>query len=159
MDTFPALKKKRTIRRIAEGTVTLLSLVLLIVFSVLKEKSKVVASIDVTPFLSYDSVQYTNDYAVGIMISGLIFALFVSAFLADLLCARIYNMEIDGEDVIVYNGIGPIRLVVDGEEKDAMVFKGYLETTLKSGVTVVVSPQFWMSYHITFSDNRPAVDL
>lgn len=159
MNIFLKLKRKRTIRRIIEGAVTVLSLTVLIVFNVLKENSKVIEKIEVTPFLSYDSVHYTNDYSVGILIFALIFALFVSALLADFVATRIYYKEIDGENVIVYNGLGLIKLLVNGEEKDAMFFKGYLETKLKSGVTMIVSPQFFMSYHITFSDNRPAIDL
>lgn len=159
MDIFLKLKRKRTIRRIIEGTVTILSLIVLIAFNVLKENSKVVNKIEVTPFFSYDSVQYTNDYSVGIIISALVFAVFISLLLADFLATRIYYREIDGEDIIVYNGLGLIKLLVNGEEKDAMFFKGYLETKLKSGVSMIVSPQFFMSYHITFSDNRPAIDL
>lgn len=159
MDMFLKLQKKRTIRRIIEGTVTVLSLIALIAFNILKENSKVVTSIDVTPFYGYEIVEYTKDHSVGILISALIFALFVSALLADFIATRIYYKEIDGEDIIVYNGMGWIKLLVSGEEKDAMFLKGYLETKLKSGVTMIVSPQFFMSYHITFSDNRPAIDL
>ena len=159
MDLFLQLKKKRTVRRIIEGAAALLSLAVLIVFYVLKENSRVVEKIEVTPFLSYDRVQYLRDYSLGILIAGLIFALFVSAFLADLIAARIYYREIDGEDLIICNGLGPVRLLVNGEEKDAMFFKGYLETKLKTGVTVTVSPQFFLSYHLTFSDSRPAIDL
>lgn len=159
MDMFLKLQKKRTIRRIIEGTVTVLSLIALIAFNILKENSKVVTSIDVTPFYGYEIVEYTKDHSVGILISALIFALFVSALLADFIATRIYYKEIDGENIIVYNGMGWIKLLVSGEEKDAMFLKGYLETKLKSGVTMIVSPQFFMSYHITFSDNRPAIDL
>ncbi|MCQ2426367.1 MAG: hypothetical protein MJ070_09505 [Lachnospiraceae bacterium] len=159
MEVFIKLKKKRTIRRIFEGAITVLSLIALITFNVLKENSKIIEKIEVTPFLSYDRVQYTEDYSVAIMIFGLIFALFVSALVADFIATRIYYREIDGEDIIVYNGMGWIKLLVNGEKKDAMFFKGYLETKLKTGVTMLVSPQFFMSYHITFSDNRPAIDL
>lgn len=55
--------------------------------------------------------------------------------------------------------MGLVKLLVNGEKKDAMFFKGYPEAKLKSGVTIIVSPQFFMSYHITFSDNSPAIDL
>lgn len=159
MDIFLKLKKKRTIRRIIEGAVTIVSLIVLIAFNVLKENSKIVNKIEVTPFFSYDSVHYTNDYSIGILISALIFTLFVSTLLADFIASRIYYKVIDGEDVIVYNGLGLVKLLVNGEEKDAMFFKGYLETKLKTGVTMIVSPQFFMSYHLTFSDNRLAIDL
>ena len=159
MDEFRRLKIRRTLRRSIEGAVAALSLTALIIFHVLKEKGKVVTTIDVTPFLSYDRITYTKDYAVGILISGLIFAFFAILLLADFVLTRIYYTQIDGQDVIVYNGLGLIKLLVDGVEKDAMFFKGYMETKLKSGVTMVVSPQFFMSYHITFSDNRPPIDL
>ena len=159
MDIFLELKKKRTIRRIVEGVITVLSLIALITFNVLKENSKVIEKIEVTPFLSYDNVYYTKDYSVAFLIFGLIFALSVAALVADFIATRIYYREIDGEDIIVYNGMGWIKLLVNGEEKDAMFLKGYLETKLKTGVTMIVSPQFFMSYHITFSDNRPAIDL
>ena len=156
---FSETEKKRTTRRLIEGTVTALSLTALIVFSILKEKSKVVTPIGITPFFSYDSVRYTCDFSLGILIAAVIFAFSASLLPADFLCARIYHTKIDEEDVIVVQGMGPARLLVNGEEKDVMVFKGYLETKLKSGVTVNVSPQFFMSYHLTFSDGRPAIDL
>lgn len=159
MDEFLRLKKARTLRRIIEGAVTVLSLTALIIFNILKEKSKVVTKIEVTQFFSYDSVQYAHNYSIGIIISALIFSVFVSLLLADFLCTRVYHAEIDGEDIIVYNAIGPVKMLVSGEEKDAMLFKGYMETKLKSGVTMTVSPQFFMSYHISFSDDRPAIDL
>lgn len=136
-----------------------LSLTALIVFFVLKANSRIVTTVEVTPFLSYDRAEYAKDYTLPIILSTLIFAPSVSLLLADLICARIYYSQIDGQDILVYNGLGFVRLLVDGEEKDAMVFKGFLETKLKSGVTMVVSPQFFLSYHITFSDNRPAIDL
>ena len=159
MDIFLELKKKRTIRRIVEAVITVLSLIALITFNVLKENSKVIEKIEVTPFLSYDKVYYTKDYSIAFLIFGLIFALSVAALVADFIATRIYYREIDGEDIIVYNGMGWIKLLVNGEKKDAMFLKGYLETKLKTGVTMIVSPQFFMSYHITFSDNRPAIDL
>ncbi len=159
MDEFLRLKKRRSCRRIIEGTAAILSLTALIVLNVLKENSKVVTVIDVTPFLSYEHIEYTNDHSIGFVISALIMAIAASLLLADFVCTRIYHTQIDGEDVIVYNGLGLIKLSVGGEEKDAMFFKGYLETKLKSGVTITVSPQFFMSYHITFSDDRPSIDL
>ena len=105
MDVFLKLKKKRTIRRIVEGVITVLSLIALITFNVLKENSKVIEKIEVTPFLSYDNVYYTKDYSVAFLIFGLIFALSVSALVADFIATRIYYKEIDGEDIIVYNGM------------------------------------------------------
>lgn len=159
MEGFLRLKKRRSLRRVIEGAVTVLSLTVLIVFSVLKEKGRIVTKVDVTSFFSYDSIEYANDYRIGLLISALIFALFAALLAADFICTRICYSKIDGEDVIVYNGLGLIKLLVGGEEKDAMFFKGYLETKLKSGVTLTVSPQFFLSYHITFSDGRPAMDL
>lgn len=61
MDTHLKLKKQRTVRCIAEAAVVLLSLALVITFFVLRENSKVVTNVDVAPFLSYDSVEYTRD--------------------------------------------------------------------------------------------------
>lgn len=159
MDLFLKLNKQRTIRRIIEGAFTVLSLAALIVFSVLKENSKTVTTIEVTPFFSYDNVTYTKDYSLPIIVFSVLFSVSVAFLLADFLCTRIYYAQIDEENVIVYNGMGLVKLLVNGEEKDAMFFKGYLEAKLKSGVTIIVSPQFFMSYHITFSDNRPAIDL
>lgn len=61
MDTHLKLKKQRTVRRIAEAAVVLLSLALVITFFVLMENGKLVTNVDVAPFLSYDSVEYTRD--------------------------------------------------------------------------------------------------
>ena len=159
MDILLKLKRKRLIRRIVEGAIAFISLIILFSFIDLKENSKVVFTVEVTPFLSYDAIKYTNDYSVEIMDSAMAFAISISLLLGDFIATRIYYREIDGEDIIIYNGLGLIKLLVNGEEKDAMFFKGYLEAKLKSGVSMIVSPQFFMSYHITFSDNRPPIDL
>ena len=159
MDTYLMLKKKRNIRRIVETALAVLSLTALIVFSVLKEKGKVVSAVGVTPFFSYDTVEYTDDYDVGLMVSSLIFAFSFSALIADFACARIRYIKIDGEDVIIYNAIGSHRLLVNGEERDCTLGKAYLETKVKSGVSVVAAPQFFQSFHVTFSDGREPIDL
>lgn len=159
MELYYKLKKQRNIRRVIEGLASFLSLSLLIVFEILKEDSKVITEHNVTDFFKYPTVEYTRDYSTGILIAGLIFAVSVSFLIADLLATRIYRTEIDGEDVIVYNGLGLIKLLVDGEEKDSMFMKEYLEAKLKSGVKLTVSRKFYMSYHIVFSDGRPALDL
>lgn len=159
MDTYLKLKKQRTARRIAEAAVVLLSLALVITFFALRENSKVVTNVDAAPFLSYDIVEYTKDYMAAILISGLVLAVSLAVFIGDLLAAKIYYAEIDGEDVIVYNGLGLRKLLVNGEEKDSMFLKSYMEAKLCSGVTLTITPKFLQSCRLTFSDNRPAVDL
>ncbi len=159
MDIFIKLKKRRTTRRIIEIAIVVVAFAFLIIFCILKENSKVVTSVDAEPFLSYDYVEYKEDYAAAILVSGLFFAVSLSFLIADLLAAKIYYTEIDGEDIIVYNGLGLARLFVNDEEKDSMFLKSYLETRLKSGVVLTIVPQFFMSYRITFSDDRPAIDL
>lgn len=159
MDIFIKLKKRRTTRRIIETAIVVVALAFLIIFCILKENSKVVTSVDAEPLLSYDYVDYKEDYAAAILVSGLFFAVSLSFLIADLLAAKIYYTEIDGEDIIVYNGLGLARLFVNGEEKDSMFLKAYLETRLKSGVVLTIVPQFFMSYRITFSDDRQAIDL
>lgn len=159
MDKYLSLKKKRTKRRIIETILTVLSLVAVIVFTTLKQSTKHVTKIVVSQYLSYDRFSYSADYDIAIMITGLIFAFCIAILISDLLVSRVYYKQIDGQDVIVYNGLGFVRLLVDGKEVDVMFMKGYAQTKLKSGVTIVVSPQFFMSYHLTFSDNRDPIDL
>lgn len=159
MDFFIKLKKRRMTRRIIEIAIVILSLAFLIIFCVLKENSKAVTSVDATPFLSYDRIEYTKDYVAAILVSGLFFAVSFSFLIADFMAAKIYYTEIDGEDIIVYNGLGLTRLLVNGKEKDSMFLKSYLETRLESGVALTIAPRRLMSYHITFSDNRQAIDL
>ena len=158
METFLKLKKKRTSRRIAEGMVVLIALAVLILFFVLRENSKVITKVDETPIISYDIVTYTKNYSAAILIFGLIFAISLSVLVSDLLTAKIYYVNIDGEDVIVCGGLLP-KLLVNGEEKDSMFRKSCLETKLKSGVALTITPRPFMSYRIAFSDNRPPIDL
>lgn len=159
MDTLLKLKKQRMTRRIAEGAVAGISLAFLIIFCVLRENSKVITSVAVTPFLSYDHIEYTKGYIAAILISGLIFGVSLSFLIGDLLACKIHHTEIDGDDIIVYNGPGLTKLLVNGEEKDSMLLKSYMETKLTGGVTLTVTSRFFMSYHIIFSDGRPAIDL
>lgn len=158
METFLKLKKKRTLRRITEGVVALISLGFLILFFVLRENSKVITKVDVTPIISYDYVTYTKNYSAAILIFGLVLALSLAVLVSDLLAAKIYYTRIDDEDVILYNGLYP-KLLVNGEEKDSMFKKSCLETKLKSGVTLTITPRPFSSYRIAFSDNRPPIDL
>lgn len=111
--------------------------------------------------------RYEKNYAAQIGAS-MFFAFFSFVFLlSDLFGARIYYRVIDKEDVIIYRGtIGSIKLLVNGEEVDYMVpsrrsifYKGYMETTLKSGLRITVSARFHNSYHISFSDHRPSIDI
>lgn len=158
METFLKLKKKRTSRRIAEGMVVLISLAVLILFFVLRENSKVIVRVDETPIISYDYVTYTKNYSAAILIFGIVLAVSLSVLVSDLLTAKIYYVKIDGEDVIVCGGLFP-KLSVNGEEKDSMFRKSCLETKLKSGVTLTITPRPFSSYRIDFSDNRPPIDL
>ncbi len=111
--------------------------------------------------------RYEKSYSAQIGVS-MFFAFFSFVFLlSDLFGARIYYKVIDKEDVIIYRGaIGSVKLLVNGEEADYMVpsrrsifYKGYMETTFNSGVRITVSAQSFNSYHISFSDHRPSIDI
>jgi len=184
VETYLKLKRWRTVRRILLGSTLLISVAILIFFCVLMEKSKVPVempkieySSDVLPSYMVESLigdtsrktvyRYEEDYSAEITVSGF-FALFSFVFLlSDLFGARIYYKVIDKEDVIIYSGaIGRVKLLVNGEEVDYMVpsrrslfYKGFMETTLKSGLRITVSAQFHNSYHISFSDRRPSIDI
>lgn len=158
MSLYLRLKRKQTARKIIEGIVTLLSIAGIFLFASLREKSKAVKVVE-TPLFSYETVSYEQDYVWPIIIFVLLLIISVSVLLTELIMSRVYHVEIDGEDVIIYNGFFFYKLLVNGEERDFTVGKCYLETTLSSGVKITASLQAFYSFHLTFSDNRPAIDL
>lgn len=83
----------------------------------------------------------------------------IDVLMTELIMSRVYHVKIDGEDIIIYNGFFFYKLLVNGEERDFTVGKCYLETTLSSGVKMTASLQAFYSFHLTFSDNRPAIGL
>ena len=159
MDCFQRIKKERAVRRIIEAVLTVSSLLLIIVFYSLQMSSKVVETIGVPPLFTYESVRYTNNYTWPIIISSVFFAVAVSFLLVDLIFSKVYYVEIDSEDVVIYNNLLFYKLLIGGEKKDSTFGKSYLEAVMKSGIKITASYQFFCSFHITFSDNRPAIDL
>ncbi len=158
MELYRSLKKKQLIRRIIEAIIALISIVSIIVFRILRENSKIVETIGAPPF-AYESVSYTHNYTWATLISVLFFAIAVSFLLADILFSRVYYRKVDEDDMIIYRGLGLFKLFINGIEKDSTFGKSYLEATLKNGVKITASYQFFCSFHITFSDNRPSIDL
>lgn len=158
MDCLQIIKKERAVRRIIVAIICVTSLLFIVVFYSLKMNSRVVETIG-TPPLSYESVRYTNNYTWPIIISSVIFAVAISFLIADLIFSRVYHVIIDNEDVVIYNNLLFYKLLVDGEEKDSTFGKSYLETVMKNGIRITASYQFFCSFHITFSDNRHAIDI
>lgn len=153
MGLYLNLKKKMVIRRIIEGVVAVLSLALLLVFWGLREKTGTVQGSIIK------HVVYSHDYDVALLVFGVLLAVSVTLLLCDFLGARVYYTKIDEDEIVIGGGVLPFRLYVNGLEEDILLFNGYMEATLSHGVKMVASPQFFRSFHLTFSNSRPPIDL
>ena len=150
-------------RRIITATSMIVFLVIGIVSWSLREVSREVI-IHGEGWLSYETVTYNNDYAVGIVI-GFVTAMLIGCVLfTDFLYCRFRSVEANGHYITVYKGMIKCAVCINGEEKDAIgmgSFTNVIDTSLPDGtkISVAFSRGFLMIAHISFSDNNPSVDL
>ncbi len=148
-------------RRMIEGGLTLIFIVIGIVFSVLYEQSKVVEEIKgegiLAGLFTYQSVTYNENLTWGIVL-GFVGAVFpASALLADCLFSKFETVEVFGAYITLYRGIWQNYLYENGE----CIASGagyYLEAALSDRTKVTVSFGKW-SAHMTFSNGRSPIDL
>ena len=155
--TIEIIKKKRMLRRIIEISIAIIFLALAIVFTIIRYSNRSVIESG-TPLLP-NEVVYPNNYLGLIMASYMISGYTVLVFICDVIIARIYNLELDGEEVVIYANLLVWKLVVNGELVDSTFGKTFLEAKLKNGVKLTASRQIFLSFHLTFSDGRKEIDL
>ena len=150
-------------RRIITVALLLAFLVIGIVFWSLREASREVI-VHGEGWLSYETVTYNNDYAVGIVI-GLVTAMLIGCVLfTDFLFCRFRSVEANGHYITVYRGMIKCAVYINGEERDAIgmgSFTNVIDTRLpdETKISVAFSRGFLMLAHISFSDNNQSVDL
>ena len=155
--TIEIIKKKRMLRRIIEISIAIIFLALAIVFTIIRYNNRSIIESG-TPLLP-NEVVYPNEYLGLIMASYMISGYTILVFICDVIIARIYNLEVDGEEVIIYANPLVWKLVVNGEIVDSTFCKTFLEAKLKSGIILTASRRIIMSFHLTFSDGRKPIDL
>lgn len=157
------LSKHMLKRRMITAALMIAFLVIGIVFWSLREASREV-TVHGEGWLSYETVTYNNDYAVGIVI-GFVTAMMIGCFLfTDFLCCRFRSVEANGHYITVYRGMIKCSVYINGEEKDAIgmgSFTNVIDTRLPDGtkISVAFSRGAFMVAHISFSDNNPPIDL
>ena len=144
-------------RRLAEGALATVFLVILIVFAVLYEQSRTVEEISLG-FIQYPLVTYDTRFLWGILVGGVGLCLVGTWLLADLVFSRINSLTVGEDYVTFYRGTLGVDLYVNGEQRDSIMLGHYLETTLSDGTRMTVSLGKW-SAHFTFSSGQPSMDI
>ncbi len=144
-------------RRIIEGVVCAVFLVILVVFVALYEQSRAVEEVD-WGFKTHYVVTYNNDYLWGILIGSLGTILLGIWLIADFVFSRFTTVEVNGDYITLYRGVLHSNLYVNGEYKDGMVMGYYLEATLSDRTKVNVALSKW-SAHLTFTNGYPPIDI
>ena len=144
-------------RRIIEMILTALFFVILIVFAVLREQSKVIEEIGFGP-IKYQSVTYNNAFLSGIMIGALGLAVTLPCLVFDFLCSKFVTFEVGNDFITFYRGNLHVKLYINGELQETLSFGYYMEATLSDGTMVNVALGKW-SAHFTFSNGHPPLDV
>ena len=144
-------------RRLAEGALAAVFLVILIVFAVLYEQSRTVEEIGLG-FIQYPLVTYDTRFLWGILVGAVGLCLVGTWLLADLVFSRINSLTVGEDYVTFYRGTLGVDLYVNGEQRDSLMWGHYLETTLSDGTRMTVSLGKW-SAHFTFSNGQPSMDI
>ena len=144
-------------RRMIEAVLSLVCLIILIVFAVLYEQSKVVEEIEWGP-ITHQSVTYNTDFLWGIMVGACGFVISIIFLIADCIFSKLIIFEVKGDYITFYRGMVHTNLYVNGEQKDGITYGYYLEATLSDRTKINVALGKW-SAHITFSDGHPSIDV
>ena len=156
-DLEKALKKQIKKNRIIERVLSFLFLVVLIVFWVLFEQSKVIEEIGFGP-IKHQSVTYNHSFSWGILIGSLGFIISVIFLIADYIFTKLVTFEISGDFITFYRGLVHTNLYINGELKDSIIYGYYMETMLSDRTTVNVALGKW-SAHFTFSNGHQSIDI
>ncbi len=135
------------------AAISLFFFVLLVVFAVMREKTKTVHTV-----FNYTSVSYDSDYS---LLAGLCFVVFFMVslvFLLTFIFAKVTSVEVGGSSVLLYRGPASVVLYIDGREASRSGY--YLEGCLANGAIATVALSRNTLYaHMTFSDGHPPIDL
>ena len=153
-----ALKKRIKKRRRIAGVLSIIFLIIVVVFGVLYEESKVVEEIGFGS-IKYQSVTYNYNFLWGILVGWLGFIPSIVFLIEDFLFSKLVTIEVQGDYITFYRGIIHRNLYVNGEYRDGLsLFSYYLETSLSDGTKVTVALGRW-SAHLTFSNGHAPIDV
>ena len=150
------LKSRVRKQRIVNVIAVVIFLVIIIIFSVLYENSKVVEDVGMELIL-YQSVRYNKDYLLGVMVglAGLIPS--ACFLLSDFLITKIVSFKVNCDVITFYKGTFYSTLYVNGEKKDCKRYARYLEGTLSDGTTVTAMVRGTRAGRFIFSNGHPPV--
>ena len=151
------LRARMKRRRIIEGVLSLIFLIVTIVFAVLYGQSMVVEEISIGP-IKHQTVTYNHNFTWGILVGALGLVNAGICWICDLLFTKLETVQINGDFLTFYRGILHTNLYVNGEQKAGAAGGYYLEATLSDGTKVNVALGKW-SAHMTFSNGHPPIDV
>lgn len=157
------LSKTMKKRRIIEGLICVIFLVIGIVCSILREASREVI-VHGEGFLWFEEINYNDNYIAGIVIGFFVSFVLAMFFLSDLLASGFATTKANGHFITVYRGMKSNYVYINGDEKGKIgpfSFTYVVETKLPDGVKVIVSfSKRILTYaHISYSDNNPSIDI
>lgn len=159
------LSQKIFKRRIIEGTISILLLVIGLVFLGLREASKEVIIHDgylIIP--AWEEINYNNAYLLPALVC-ILGAVWIGCFLlADLLCCRYRTVQKDLHHITIYRGMLHSLVYVNGTKKGQLEpFSGsqVVEVWLPNRIRITVSFNRTLFHlaHISFSDNTTSIEV
>ena len=144
-------------QRIIEAALSAVFLIILIVFAILYEQSKVIDEIGWGP-IKHQSITYNRDFMWGIMVGVLGYIPSVIFLISDFIFSKLITFEINNDYVTFYRGLVHTNLYINGELNDSITFGYYLEATLSDRTKVNVARGKW-SAHFTFTNGHPPIDV
>lgn len=150
-------------RRVISATVLCFSLILGIVFSLVREFTKEVV-VHGEGFFSYETVTYYDYYVIGIVIGFLTATVLGCVLFTDLIFCRFQTTTANNYFITVYRGMNKCSVYIDGEEKDSLgmlSFSNVIDTKLPDGTKICVSFSrgAFMIAHISYFDHNLSIDL
>lgn len=126
-------------RRIIYGIICVLLLVLSIIFSVLRETTKVVHELEFGNYVIHSYTTYNNTLTCFTAVGWILWVNFVIFFIMDLIFIKYKTVEVNGDYITLYRGYRT-RLYINGDMRDELYFNDFtLEGTLSDGSKVHVA--------------------
>ncbi len=146
-------KKKFTLYKIADVSIFIVSLILIIVLSVLYENSRTVTQIG-----PYENVSYDYTY-LGWMVAPVIVAIYSFVLMIPIFCMKVNSIQVDNDWITIGRGFRN-ALFINGEYQEQEWGRWYLEGELSDRSVVTCSmSRFGMFIHLTFSNGHKAIDM
>ena len=150
-------------RRLITGILFAAFLITGVLFVFLREANKEVILCEIG-FLTYETVVYNENYAVGIIIGLLGATVLGCVLLTDMIFCRYRTAEANGHCITVYRGITKCAVYINGQQTEGfgpLSLSNVVDAVLPDGTKIAVSFSrgALMVAHISFSDGNQPIDL